>query len=78
DEFAVILSGCTPRRAARIGGELLQTLSALSIPWDQHRLRVGASIGIASHLFYWGFLENDLQKFFSKASSTYDDHLLLF
>ncbi|WP_163068315.1 GGDEF domain-containing protein, partial [Acinetobacter baumannii] len=25
DEFAVILSGCTPRRAARIGGELLQT-----------------------------------------------------
>ncbi len=47
DEFAVILSGCTPRRAARIGGELLQTLAALSIPWDQHRLRVGASIGIA-------------------------------
>ena len=46
DEFAVILSGCTPRRA-RIGGELLQTLAALSIPWDQHRLRVGASIGIA-------------------------------
>ena len=45
DEFAVILSGCTPRRA-RIGGEL-QTLAALSIPWDQHRLRVGASIGIA-------------------------------
>ncbi|MEN5341900.1 PAS domain S-box protein [Stenotrophomonas sp. TWI143] len=47
DEFAVILSGCTPRRAARIGGELLQTLASLSIPWDQHRLRVGASIGIA-------------------------------
>ncbi|MDI9248520.1 PAS domain S-box protein [Stenotrophomonas sp. RS-48] len=47
DEFAVILSGCTPRRAARIGGELLQTLASLSIPWDKHRLRVGASIGIA-------------------------------
>lgn len=47
DEFAVILSGCTPRRAARIGGELLQTLASLSIPWDQHRLRVGASVGIA-------------------------------
>ncbi|MBW8776675.1 MAG: PAS domain S-box protein [Stenotrophomonas sp.] len=47
DEFAVILSGCTPRRAARIGGELLHTLASLSIPWDQHRLRVGASIGIA-------------------------------
>ncbi len=46
-EFAVILSGCTPRRAARIGGELLHTLASLSIPWDQHRLRVGASIGIA-------------------------------
>ncbi|WP_369039063.1 PAS domain S-box protein [Stenotrophomonas maltophilia] len=48
DEFAVILSGCTPRRAARIGGELLHTLSSLSIPWDQHRLRIGASIGIAA------------------------------
>ena len=47
DEFAVILSGCTPRRAARIGGELLHTLAALSIPWDQDRLRIGASIGIA-------------------------------
>jgi len=47
DEFAVILSGCTPRRAARIGGELLHTLASLSIPWDQDRLRVGASIGIA-------------------------------
>ncbi|MEG0194208.1 MAG: PAS domain S-box protein [Stenotrophomonas sp.] len=47
DEFAVILSGCSPRRAARIGGELLHTLSNLSIPWDQHRLRIGASIGIA-------------------------------
>ncbi|MEG0183634.1 MAG: PAS domain S-box protein [Stenotrophomonas sp.] len=47
DEFAVILSGCSPRRAARIGGELLHTLSNLSIPWDQSLLRVGASIGIA-------------------------------
>ena len=47
DEFAVILSGCSPRRAARIGGELLQTLANLSIPWDQHQLRIGASIGIA-------------------------------
>lgn len=47
DEFAVILSGCSPRRAARIGGELLHTLSNLSIPWDQHQLRIGASIGIA-------------------------------
>ncbi|PJL04502.1 PAS domain S-box protein [Stenotrophomonas maltophilia] len=47
DEFAVILSGCTPRRAARIGGELLHTLASLSIPWDQDRLHVGASIGIA-------------------------------
>ena len=47
DEFAVILSGCTPRRAARIGGELLHTLASLSIPWDQDRLRIGASIGIA-------------------------------
>lgn len=47
DEFAVILSGCSPRRAARIGGELLHTLANLSIPWDQHQLRIGASIGIA-------------------------------
>ncbi|MBH1593446.1 PAS domain S-box protein [Stenotrophomonas maltophilia] len=47
DEFAVILSGCTPRRAARIGGALLQTLARLSIPWAQHRRRGGASIGIA-------------------------------
>ncbi|WP_313204851.1 diguanylate cyclase, partial [Stenotrophomonas sp.] len=34
-------------RAARIGRELLQTLAALSIPWDTARLRIGASIGIA-------------------------------
>jgi len=47
DEFAVILSGCSPQRAARIGGELLHTLANLSIPWDQHQLRIGASIGIA-------------------------------
>lgn len=47
DEFAVILSGCSPRRAARIGGELLHTLANLSIPWDHHQLRIGASIGIA-------------------------------
>ncbi|MDF2483004.1 MAG: hypothetical protein K0R79_3361 [Stenotrophomonas indicatrix] len=47
DEFAVILSGCSPRRAARIGGDLLHTLANLSIPWDQHQLRIGASIGIA-------------------------------
>ncbi|HDS0951479.1 TPA: PAS domain S-box protein [Stenotrophomonas maltophilia] len=47
DEFAVILPGCGPRRAARIGRELLQTLAALSIPWDKDRLRIGASIGIA-------------------------------
>ncbi|WP_312710305.1 PAS domain S-box protein [Stenotrophomonas sp.] len=47
DEFAVILPGCGPRRAARIGRELLQTLAALSIPWDTARLRIGASIGIA-------------------------------
>lgn len=47
DEFAVILPGCPPRRAARIAGELLVTLSSLSIPWDQQRLRIGASIGIA-------------------------------
>ncbi|MGH8097187.1 PAS domain S-box protein [Stenotrophomonas indicatrix] len=47
DEFAVILSGCSPRRAARIGDELLHTLANLSIPWDQHQLRIGASIGIA-------------------------------
>jgi hypothetical protein len=41
----VILSGCTPRRAARIGGELLHTLASLSIPWDQDRLRsVPASV----------------------------------
>ena len=47
DEFAVILPGCGRRRAARIGRELLQTLAALSIPWDTTRLRIGASIGIA-------------------------------
>jgi len=47
DEFAVILPGCGLRRAARIGRELLQTLAALSIPWDTARLRIGASIGIA-------------------------------
>jgi diguanylate cyclase (GGDEF)-like protein/PAS domain S-box-containing protein len=48
DEFAVILAGCSLRRARRIAGELLHTIGGLSIPWEQHRIKVGVSIGIAS------------------------------
>ncbi len=48
DEFAVILAGCSLRRARRIAGELLHGIGGLSIPWEQHTIRVGVSIGIAS------------------------------
>lgn len=48
DEFAVILAGCSLKRARRIASDLLDALRALSIPWDQQRLAVGASIGIAA------------------------------
>ncbi|MER2178076.1 MAG: PAS domain S-box protein, partial [Stenotrophomonas maltophilia] len=47
DEFAVILAGCSLKRARRIASELLEAMRGLSIPWDQRRLSVGASIGIA-------------------------------
>ena len=36
------------RRAQRIAGELLHGIGGLSIPWEQHTIRVGVSIGIAS------------------------------
>lgn len=48
DEFAVILAGCSLHRARRIAGELLHTIGGLAIPWEQHRIKVGVSIGIAS------------------------------
>ncbi|WP_411851290.1 PAS domain S-box protein [Stenotrophomonas sp. LGBM10] len=48
DEFAVILAGCSLKRARRIASDLLDTVRALSIPWDRERLVVGASIGIAA------------------------------
>ncbi|MDX3934434.1 PAS domain S-box protein [Stenotrophomonas sp.] len=47
DEFAVILAGCSLKRARRIASDLLEAMRGLSIPWDQRRLSVGASIGIA-------------------------------
>lgn len=47
DEFAVILAGCSLKRARRIAIDLLKAMRGLSIPWDQRRLSVGASIGIA-------------------------------
>ncbi|NYF34829.1 diguanylate cyclase (GGDEF)-like protein/PAS domain S-box-containing protein [Stenotrophomonas sp. JAI102] len=47
DEFAVILAGCSLKRARRIATDLLEAIRGLSIPWDQRRLSVGASIGIA-------------------------------
>lgn len=50
DEFAAILPGCSLRRARRIGRDLLQTFTQLAVPWEGDRLRVGASIGIASIL----------------------------
>jgi len=48
DEFAVILAGCSLKRARRIASDLLDAMRALSIPWEQQRLQVGASIGIAA------------------------------
>lgn len=48
DEFAVILVGCSLKRARRIGDDLLQTIAGLGIPWEQQRIGVGASIGIAA------------------------------
>lgn len=48
DEFAVILAGCSLKRARRIASDLLESVRGLTIPWDQQRLGVGASIGIAA------------------------------
>lgn len=48
DEFAVILAGCSLRRARRIASDLLQSVRTLSVPWSVDRLQVGTSIGIAA------------------------------
>ncbi len=48
DEFAVILVGCSLKRARRIGDDLLQTIAGLGIPWEQQRIGIGVSIGIAA------------------------------
>jgi len=48
DEFAVILAGCSLRRARRIASDLLESVRTLSVPWSANRLQVGTSIGIAA------------------------------
>lgn len=48
DEFAVILAGCSLRHARRIAGELLVGITGQAIPWEQQRIRIGVSIGIAA------------------------------
>ena len=47
DEFAIILESCGHREAMRVGREVLNGISGLSVDDGDRNYRVGASIGIA-------------------------------
>ena len=47
DEFAVLLLGCTQPQGERIANYMLDLVRDFSLLWHGHRLRAGASIGVA-------------------------------
>lgn len=49
DEFAVIVPGNDAEHAASLAGRLVQSISALRFDLDEHRVRVGCSIGVAMY-----------------------------
>jgi diguanylate cyclase (GGDEF)-like protein/PAS domain S-box-containing protein len=48
DEFVVLLRGCPPQRAESIAKEILGAIADMTLLWNGHALRVGASIGVVS------------------------------
>jgi diguanylate cyclase (GGDEF)-like protein/PAS domain S-box-containing protein len=47
DEFALLLPHCTHGRALAVAEKVRQAITGLALTWEQHTLRVGASLGVA-------------------------------
>ena len=48
DEFAVVLERCPTEAALRVAEKLRQAIAGIVLPWEDHRLDVGASLGVAA------------------------------
>lgn len=48
DEFALLLRNCSQEAALRIASGVRDAIVGASLSWGEHRLQVGASLGIAS------------------------------
>lgn len=48
DEFAVLLENCTLDTARQIAEKLLEQIMSFEMAWNEHRCKVGASIGLAA------------------------------
>ncbi len=48
DEFALLLEHCPPDVAMRLAYDVLEAVDAITLPWEDRMLRVGASIGVAA------------------------------
>ena len=48
DEFALLLDHCPHDAAMHIAEDVLATVRQIVLPWGEHRLQVGASLGVAS------------------------------
>ncbi|WP_165396694.1 diguanylate cyclase domain-containing protein [Sphaerotilus mobilis] len=46
DEFAVLLDACDPPAAERLAHKLQQAIEQIRLPWGEHLLQVGASVGV--------------------------------
>jgi diguanylate cyclase len=47
DEFAILLPGCAHDRALAVAEKVRQAICSLSLTWEAHTLKVGASLGVA-------------------------------
>ena len=48
DEFALLLERCPHHVALRVAETVRSAIAKLVVPWEQHSLRVGVSMGVAS------------------------------
>jgi diguanylate cyclase (GGDEF)-like protein/PAS domain S-box-containing protein len=48
DEFALLLERCSHDAALRISESVRRAITEIALPWGDHTLRVGASLGVAS------------------------------
>ncbi|HVA33666.1 MAG TPA: diguanylate cyclase, partial [Candidatus Baltobacteraceae bacterium] len=48
DEFAALLRGCPLERAHQIAADILSAIRNVTLVWNGHALRVGASIGVTT------------------------------